>query len=224
MENLAIYEAFRAVPEGALKTITGGNLAGKSDINPVWRIKMLTERFGPCGFGWYTRTAEHWLDEKTIDGKTEIVAWVRIELYVNLGGGEWSQPIEGIGGSKYAGKGRGGELNDEAFKMAETDAISVACKKLGMAADIYWQTDNTKYTTGTAPTKAKTKAKPAAEQPTSDAKMVPVSMNPEDGKWREWIKQAAAAGRTREWCEARANTRNRTITSDVWEQCIETSF
>ena len=29
--------------------------------------------------------------------------------------------------------------------MAETDAISVACKKLGMGADVYWQANETKY-------------------------------------------------------------------------------
>ena len=30
--------------------------------------------------------------------------------------------------------------------MALTDALSVSCKSLGMAADIYWSKDNTKYT------------------------------------------------------------------------------
>ena len=34
--------------------------------------------------------------------------------------------------------------------MAETDALSVACKKLGMAADIYWSSDRTKYNPGGA--------------------------------------------------------------------------
>jgi hypothetical protein len=36
--------------------------------------------------------------------------------------------------------------SDEAYKMALTDAISVSCKALGIAADIYWSKDNTKYT------------------------------------------------------------------------------
>jgi len=35
--------------------------------------------------------------------------------------------------------------NDEAFKMALTDAISVACKAIGVAADVYWEGDTTKY-------------------------------------------------------------------------------
>ena len=35
--------------------------------------------------------------------------------------------------------------SDECFKMAYTDAVSVACKSLGFGADIYWQNDRTKY-------------------------------------------------------------------------------
>ena len=36
-------------------------------------------------------------------------------------------------------------VDDEAFKKAETDAISVACKMLGIGADVYWSEDRTKY-------------------------------------------------------------------------------
>ena len=35
--------------------------------------------------------------------------------------------------------------SDECFKMSLTDAISVACKSLGFAADIYWNNDRSKY-------------------------------------------------------------------------------
>ena len=49
--NLEIYDSVRTVPESALKTIEAGRLKGKSDINPMWRIKKLTETFGPAGFG-----------------------------------------------------------------------------------------------------------------------------------------------------------------------------
>ena len=53
MENMTIYDACRSVPETAKKAITAGRLKGKTDINPMWRIKRLTEQFGPCGIGWY---------------------------------------------------------------------------------------------------------------------------------------------------------------------------
>ena len=51
MEDLELYEKFRVVPNEAKKTITAGRLKGKTDINPMWRIKALTEAFGPCGIG-----------------------------------------------------------------------------------------------------------------------------------------------------------------------------
>ena len=51
-DNLAIYEKAREVPKTALKQIYGGRLKGMSDINPMFRIKRITEIFGPCGFGW----------------------------------------------------------------------------------------------------------------------------------------------------------------------------
>ena len=40
---------------------------------------------------------------------------------------------------------RGMHTNDECYKMALTDAISVACKALGFAADVYWDKDSSKY-------------------------------------------------------------------------------
>lgn len=140
--NLKYYDLFAPVPDNAKKTIQAGKLKGKTDINPVWRIKVLTEVFGPVGFGWYTEIAEHWTE--TAEG--ESTAWVRVKLYVKDDvTGEWSRPIEGVGGSKQNGKGQGDGINDEAFKMAETDAISVCCKKLGIAASVYWDADKTKY-------------------------------------------------------------------------------
>ena len=94
MENLELYNAFAGVPENAKKPIQAGKLKGKTDINPMWRIKTLTAAFGPCGFGWTTKITEHWIER---DGG-ESSAWVRLELRVKVNG-QWSEPIEGIGGS-----------------------------------------------------------------------------------------------------------------------------
>lgn len=149
--NLDWYNQFAPCPENALSTIQAGKLKGKSDINPMWRIKTLTEKFGPVGFGWYTEIKERWVDE--FDG--EAAAWVICNLYVkHPETGEWSKPITGTGGSKLSGKGKGDGVDDEAYKMAETDAISVCCKKLGLAANIYWQKDVTKYSDNKAQEKA----------------------------------------------------------------------
>lgn len=68
-----------------------------------------------------------------------------IELYVKYEG-EWSQAIPGTGGSKLATKERNGVyVSDECYKMATTDALSVACKNLGIGADVYWKESHTKY-------------------------------------------------------------------------------
>lgn len=142
MGNLELYEKVRSCPEEAKKTIQAGKLKGKSDINPMWRIKKLTEVFGACGTGWKTYDEHYW----TTDGaKGEVIAWCSIKLTYKQNG-EWSEPVSGIGGSMLIDTQKGTlTSNDEAFKMAYTDAISVACKMLGVAADVYWAQDNTKY-------------------------------------------------------------------------------
>ena len=52
MSNLELWEKVRACPKEAQKEIKGGRLSGMTDINPVWRMKTLTEQYGPCGIGW----------------------------------------------------------------------------------------------------------------------------------------------------------------------------
>lgn len=144
MGNMDIYEKVREVPQTAQKTIQGGRLKGFTDINPMWRIKALTEQFGPCGVGWYLEIKQQWL-ESSANG--EVTANVIIELYIKTEG-EWSKPIVGIGGSKFVSNEKNGPtVSDECFKMALTDAISVACKSLGFGADIYWSQGRTKYDT-----------------------------------------------------------------------------
>lgn len=142
IDNLDIYNKVREVPENALKPILGGRLKGKSDINPMWRIRMLTEQFGLCGIGWKYVITKQWIEE---GANSEKAAFVNIDLYIKLDGA-WSDPIPGNGGSMFVAKESGGlYTSDECFKMATTDAISVSCKALGFGADIYWNADSTKY-------------------------------------------------------------------------------
>lgn len=133
--NLEIYNQVREVPKAAQKKISGGRLSGMTDIKPMWRIEKLTEVFGPCGFGWKAPIK----NKEIIEGANgEKIAIVDIDLYVKYNG-EWSEPIEGTGGSSFIAKEKNGlYTSDECFKMAYTDAISVACKHLGMGANIYW--------------------------------------------------------------------------------------
>jgi len=144
MNNLELYEKFRSVPKEAQKSFNNGRFSG-TDINPMWRIKKLTEEFGPVGFGWYYMITNQWL-EKSPDG-TEIAGFCNINLYVKYNG-EWSMGIQGTGGSNFVRVNKNDEFvtSDEVYKMALTDAISVACKALGIGADIYFEKDTTKYT------------------------------------------------------------------------------
>lgn len=142
MDNLELYDKVRSVPSEAMKAISAGRLKGMTDINPMWRIKKLTEQFGPCGIGWKYEITNLHLET---GAKNEIAAFVEINLYYKMGG-EWSAPIPGMGGSMFvANENSGLHTSDECFKMALTDAISVAAKALGVAADVYWDKDKTKY-------------------------------------------------------------------------------
>lgn len=170
MTNMDIYEYVRQCPQDALKPIQAGRLKGKSDINPMWRIKMLTSLFGPCGIGWYYTVDKQWMEACG----DEIAAFVNISLYVKVND-EWSKPIQGTGGSMFAAKEKNGVyVSDEAYKMALTDALSVACKALGFAADVYWNTDSTKYNRQAAqPTQQPRAPKAQAQaQPQGDKDLV----------------------------------------------------
>ena len=140
-DNMRYYEKVRSVPKDALKSFSNGRFTG-TDINPMWRIKMLTEIFGPAGIGWYYDITRQWTET---GANGEVAAFVNINLFVKVGD-EWSKPIQGNGGSMLVSQERNGlYTDDEAFKKALTDAISVSCKALGFAANVYWNSDITKY-------------------------------------------------------------------------------
>lgn len=145
MGNMDIYNAVSAVPDSAQKRITGGRLKGMTDINPMWRIRELTRLFGLCGIGWKYKIVRKWLETASTG---EVGAFVDIELqYKITPDADWSEPIPGTGGSKFVAAEKDNNLraSDECYKMALTDAISVACKALGFGADIYWASGRTKY-------------------------------------------------------------------------------
>lgn len=147
-ENLRLYNRIKSVPDTAKKKIDGGRLKGMTDISPMWRIKMLTDLFGPVGIGWNVCQTDY----RTVTNDTlgETAVFVEVALtYRETPDAEWSAPVFGTGGAKLVTIEKGGiHLDDEAFKKAYTDAISVACKALGMGADVYWDRDANKYNYG----------------------------------------------------------------------------
>lgn len=148
MDKMQIYNAVRAVPDEAKKEIGAGRLKGMTDINPMWRIKTLTEQFGVCGIGWRYEIVKQWTEQ---GAGGEFAAFCNINLYFKFGE-QWSEAIPGTGGAKFvANESKGHYTDDEAYKKALTDAISVACKALGFGADVYWSKDSTKYDERTPP-------------------------------------------------------------------------
>lgn len=140
-ENLKIWDELKAVPAAAKKKIGGGRLKGMTDIKPQWRLQMMTEYFGPIGIGWYYEPIDRWVE----DHAGEVSVYVSIKMYIKTEN-EWSKPIFGIGGSKVVAKESSGpHHSDEAYKMATTDALSVAMKQLGVAADVYMGLSDSKY-------------------------------------------------------------------------------
>ena len=166
MDNMKIYNESRNVPPEAQKLIEAGKLKNMTDINPMWRIKKLTELFGPCGIGWYVEKSKEWT-EKNQNG--EVAVFLDINLFIKENG-EWTKALFGTGGSMLISlenktdwetkeKTKQLVINDEAFKMAYTDALSVCCKMLGIGADVYFAKDRTKYTS--VPEEKPVESKPA---------------------------------------------------------------
>jgi len=141
--NIDLWDKVKQAPEWALKPIKAGRLKGKSDISPQWRLFTLTEQFGPCGVGWKYTIDKVWPEAGSHE---QVFAMAQVSLYIK-DNGEWSDAIPGIGGSMLVTKEQAGlHSSDEGYKMAVTDALSVACKALGIAADVYlgrW--DGSKY-------------------------------------------------------------------------------
>lgn len=142
--NMKLWREVEVTPANFKKKITGGRLAGFDSINPMYRIETLTRLFGPVGQGW-----KYTIDNQQIvaGANGESMFFLTISLYVRDDASEWSAPIVGVGGATIVESTRNGmRSNDDAIKMALTDALSVACKALGIGADVYWgQSDGNKY-------------------------------------------------------------------------------
>ncbi len=158
--DMTIWDALKQPPPEALKTITGGRLAGKTDINPQWRYKAMTEQFGVCGIGWKYTVEKLWLEP----AGEQICAFAEVGLSIMVDG-KWSDPIPGVGGSMILAKESSGlHVSDECYKMAITDALSVAMKMIGVAADVYMGlSDDSKYAEGKKPSQKSQESKQAPD-------------------------------------------------------------
>lgn len=160
-ENTRIWAQGFDTPEDKLKTFRrAGGFSGKS-IDPVYRLQRLTEIFGPCGQGWGFEQTERWREEfATKDGPVSVV-FVRGKLWY-VEGGERCETCEHTGGTVAD------RTPDEAYKMAETDALGKCALDLGLAADVYLGLhDGDKYQ---RPAPARQQGPPPAKAPPAQQK------------------------------------------------------
>jgi len=141
-KNMELWNAVKQPPKEVLKNFNNGSYKG-TDISPQWRYQILTEKFGACGVGWYYTIDKTWTEQ---GHDATVMCFASVSLYIK-DENKWSSPITGTGGNEIVSVYKKGPRNsDEGFKMAVTDALSVACKMLGIGADIYLGNfDGSKY-------------------------------------------------------------------------------
>ena len=117
-QNMRFYGLVQDTPKEAQKSFNNGRFSG-TDINPMWRIKKLTEVFGPAGFGWWTQNVRY--EFVPSEATKEVAVFCELELIVkDPESGEPSQPIYGVGGNTYVAQRKNGpQASDEAKKMAD---------------------------------------------------------------------------------------------------------
>jgi hypothetical protein len=124
--NTVYWNALANTPSEYCKDFKrSGGFQGTS-IDPTYRIRKLTEMFGPCGVGWGFVQEDQWSDA----GSGAYVVYVRGYLWY-MHEGERCQTMSHTGGTVCD------RAPDEAYKMSETDALGKCCLDLGMAADVY---------------------------------------------------------------------------------------
>lgn len=133
--NTNIWDQGKDVPDYAKTIIEGGKLKNKTAINPVWRIKKLTEIFGAIGTGWNIKI----INSSMETFENIAVVFMDIELTYKIEN-EWSEAIPGQGAGFFVKIENGTPtVNKECYKSAFSDALSVACKLLGIGTSIYLQ-------------------------------------------------------------------------------------
>ena len=207
-DNMRFYDMGRAVPKDALKPFSNGRFSG-TDINPMWRIKKLTEMFGPAGIGWYTEVTRQ---EVVPAGEGNLMVFVDLNLYVKVGG-EWSKPIFGTGGNTLMAKGKG---DDEGYKKAYTDAMSIACKALGIGADVWYANDTTsKYSDKYIDSQGETEVSRAA----GSAEAAQAAGQAKLAKVMQQIAEEGATDRSREVTEEEKAELRKRMTQEQRNAC-----
>jgi len=141
---MELWKQLSPVDKKATKNFKRAGGFSGTDINPQWRMKRMTEVFGPVGVGWGYEIQDRWRESVPHgDGET-MVAFVQVRVW-------WTSPDHDAKGEcdeesnrtfyRWTGPQIGGtsmkRTPDEAYKMAITDALGKCFAQLGLGADIY---------------------------------------------------------------------------------------
>jgi hypothetical protein len=137
--NTRFWDQLAATDRRYVKPIQGKRYSG-SNIRSEYRMKKMTEAFGPVGEGWGWVIDERWREDFPIvvrDAKgaerTDSRPFVFVQLHV-----WWRTDGEKhVVGSQIGGTAIDGNDADDAYKKAITDALGKCLATLGVCADVY---------------------------------------------------------------------------------------
>jgi hypothetical protein len=140
-DHLRLWNRLKRTDPRATKPFTRSGGFRGTQIDPAWRLQMMTEAFGPVGQGWGYDQLEWTVQDRMVF--TCLRVWYRDPDTgeQHFTGPQW-------GGTELMRRRRDGteEPNDEAFKMSVTDALGKCLLQLGLAADVHLGLfDDSKY-------------------------------------------------------------------------------
>jgi hypothetical protein len=121
-QKMEIWELLKDVPQQAQKTFRRQGGFSGTDVSPQWRMKRLTEVFGPAGCGWGYEIKSNW--------ESKDCCFVLLEGWYKWGNEIHKIPAT-IGGTQMS------RTPDESYKMAVTDAFGKSFSQIGLAATVY---------------------------------------------------------------------------------------
>ena len=139
-DNMHLWNKLKRTDPKATKPFTRSGGFRGTQIDPTWRLQMMTEVFGPVGKGWGYEQVDWTIAERMVFICARV--W-----YVDPETGEKCFTGPQWGGTEMVRRRNGIEApDDECFKMSMTDAVGKCLVQIGLAADIHMgQYDDSKY-------------------------------------------------------------------------------
>lgn len=131
--NMSLWEKWATPDPKYISKVELGRRKFDS-IAPHYRVRLMTEEFGPMGGRWYAKEVENQTITVATQKGPKVYWFSKVEVGYVYGEKGNLHTVEQWGGT---------ELNsDEAPKMAFTDALGKCLSYLGIAADIYMNERN----------------------------------------------------------------------------------